>query len=101
MYKRQGSGSDLIGPDQGSRAWEIALKARLIGVGAAIDSATRINAKIMRIEDRVGTIEPGKLADLIVYRGVDPVADPELFLTLRPDDVLLSGARVRVPQVGA
>lgn len=90
-----GSGSDLIGPEQNARAWEIALKARLIGAAAAIDSATRINAKIMRIDDRIGTIEPGKLADLIVYRAADPVADPELFMSRRPDFVLLSGKLVR------
>src|SRR5690606_2034077 len=90
-----GSGSDLIGPEQHTRAWEIALKARLIGAAAAIDSATRINAKIMRIDDCVGTIEPGKVADLIVYRGADPVANPELFMSRRPDCVLLSGRLVR------
>ena len=90
-----GSGSDLIGPAQDTRAWEIGLKARLLGAAAAIDSATRVNARIMGIDDRVGTIEQGKVADLVVYRGCDPVADPELFMSRRPDCVLLSGEAVR------
>lgn len=92
-----GSGSDLIGEDQDTRAWEIGLKAALIGAVAAIDSATRVNAKILGIDDRVGTIEVGKLADLVVYRACDPVANPELFMTERPDFVFLSGELVRHP----
>ncbi|MGO3147961.1 MAG: hypothetical protein ACTIJ6_09815 [Leucobacter sp.] len=67
----------------------------LIGAAAAIDSATRVNAKIMRIDDRVGTIEPSKLAHPIVYQSIDPVANPELFMSRRPDFVLLAGSVVR------
>jgi imidazolonepropionase-like amidohydrolase len=40
----------------------------------AIEAATRINAEWMGIEDRVGTVEEGKVADLILVRG-NPLKD--------------------------
>jgi len=73
-----GSGSDLIGPEQRRRGLEITLKARIIGPMDAIVSATQTNARIIGADDRLGTLEPGKLADVIVIRG-NPLDDPELF----------------------
>ena len=73
-----GSGSDLIGPFQNRRGLEIALKARLIGAMAAIVSATSMNARIMRVADKIGSIETGKFADLTAV-DFDPLAEPELF----------------------
>lgn len=81
-----GSGSDLIGPVQNRRGLEVALKARLIGAMAAITSATSVNARIMRVQDKIGSIEPGKLADMIAV-DFDPLAEPELFAD--PDRVIL------------
>jgi imidazolonepropionase-like amidohydrolase len=72
-----GSGSDLLGPEQNRRGLEIALKAKILGPLEAIRCATLNNAKIMRQSHRLGSIEEGKLADLIAVRG-DPVAHPEL-----------------------
>jgi imidazolonepropionase-like amidohydrolase len=43
----------------------------------AIISATRINAEIVGAQDDIGTLEPGKAADLIVVDG-DPLADLSL-----------------------
>jgi imidazolonepropionase-like amidohydrolase len=83
---RVGSGSDLIGPDQNKRGLEIALKARVIGAMPAIVSATRVNAEIMRVADKIGTVEAGKLADLIAV-DFDPLSQPELFAD--PDRVVL------------
>jgi imidazolonepropionase-like amidohydrolase len=40
----------------------------------AITCATRSGAELMRMEDRIGTLEPGKLADLVVVGG-DPLKD--------------------------
>jgi len=65
-----GSGSDLVGPDQRGRARELARKAEVMGSAtAAILSATRDNARLFRMADRIGTVEPGKLADLILVDG--------------------------------
>jgi imidazolonepropionase-like amidohydrolase len=73
-----GSGSDLIGPEQNRRGLELRLKADCIGAMAAIVSATATNARILRAEHDLGTVSPGKLADLIAVDG-DPLAEPELF----------------------
>lgn len=77
-----GSGSDLIGPDQRGRAWEIVEKARALGAMAAIESATRVNAELFGLSDRIGTIEAGKDADLILVRGdvltrIETLAEPD------------------------
>jgi imidazolonepropionase-like amidohydrolase len=69
-----GSGSDLVGPEQHHRGRELVLKAGLMGAEAAIISATRTNALLFRMEDRIGTVEPGKEADLILVSG-EPLAD--------------------------
>jgi imidazolonepropionase-like amidohydrolase len=73
-----GSGSDLLGPAQNRFGLEISLKARILGPMEAIVSATATNARILRVADRLGTIEPGKEADLIAVTG-DPLTDPDLF----------------------
>lgn len=49
-----------------------------VGLGeapmATLVSATRLNAEILRWSDRVGTVEAGKLADLVAVAG-DPLED--------------------------
>ncbi len=42
----------------------------------ALESATRVNATILGLEDEIGTLESGKTADLVVVRG-DPLTDLE------------------------
>lgn len=69
-----GSGSDLLGPRQRRRATELIEKAKEMGPMAAIVSATRTNAELFRMQDRIGTLEEGKLADLILVEG-EPLAD--------------------------
>ncbi|MHB8669241.1 MAG: metal-dependent hydrolase family protein [Acidimicrobiales bacterium] len=73
-----GSGSDLLGPDQTRRGLELALRAKVDGPAAAIVSATATNARILGQGGRLGTVEPGKVADLIAVRG-DPLSEPDLF----------------------
>lgn len=43
----------------------------------ALRSATAANARILRMEDKLGTLEPGKLADFVVLDG-DPLADTKV-----------------------
>lgn len=73
-----GSGSDLLGRAQNRRGLELVLKAQILGAMEAIISATKTNARILRADDRLGTVEAGKLADLIVL-DFDPLSKPELF----------------------
>jgi len=48
---------------------EFVLKAAVLGNMAAIISATATNAKLFRLDDRIGTVEEGKQADLIAVDG--------------------------------
>jgi len=73
-----GSGTDILGPEQNRRGLELVLKAQILGPMAAIVSATATNARILRRETDLGTVEEGKLADLIAIDG-DPLADPGVF----------------------
>jgi imidazolonepropionase-like amidohydrolase len=72
------SGTDIIGPFQYLKGRELALKGRVMSPMEVIVSATRTNAELLCMEDRIGTIEPGKLADLIVVDG-NPLQDLTLF----------------------
>ena len=72
------SGSDLLGPMQRRKAHELALKAQVLSPMEALLSATKVNAELFRLERDIGTVEGGKLADLIVVHG-DPLRDLTLF----------------------
>lgn len=69
-----GSGSDLLGPMQVHKALELELQAQVMGPMGAIVAATRTNAQLLRQEAHLGTVEAGKLADLILVAG-DPLRD--------------------------
>lgn len=92
-----GSGSDIIGPQQDIRAWEIALKAEVIGASKAVASATLVNARIIGLDSEIGSIESGKIADLVIFDG-NPLERPELFRTERPSIVVQGGRIIRGAQ---
>ncbi len=69
-----GSGSDLLGPRQRRRASELVEKAKHFGAMEAIVSATKTNAALFCMADRIGTVEEGKDADLLLVDG-DPLED--------------------------
>jgi imidazolonepropionase-like amidohydrolase len=69
-----GSGSDLLGPMQQYKARELALKAQVLSPMEALLSATKVNAELFGLERDIGTLEPGKSADLLVVRG-NPLQD--------------------------
>ena len=54
------------------------LKAQIMSPMEAIVSATKTNAEIAGLGHQLGTIEPGKLADLIVV-DQDPLRDLQIF----------------------
>lgn len=88
-----GSGSDLLGPEQNRRGLEIALKAKILDPMEAIVCATLNNAKIMRQGDRLGSIEEGKLADVIAVHG-DPLADPNILDDLSRVVLVVKGGKI-------
>jgi imidazolonepropionase-like amidohydrolase len=61
----------------------------------AICAATRINAQILGKGDDLGTIEPGKLADIIVLRG-DPLFD--IVSLANPEIVIKDGKVYKRPK---
>jgi imidazolonepropionase-like amidohydrolase len=73
-----GSGSDLLGPMQIYKGGELELQAQVMGAEGALLAATRTNSEIIRQENNLGTIEAGKLADLILVKG-DPLKDIGIF----------------------
>jgi imidazolonepropionase-like amidohydrolase len=88
------SGSDVVGTRQTGWARELELKARVIGDHDAIISATRTNARLFGLDHDIGTIEPGKVADLILVAGppIDDVAilsDPaNVHLVMRGGEIM-------------
>jgi imidazolonepropionase-like amidohydrolase len=58
---------------------------------AVLEATTRSAARLLGVDDRLGTVEPGKLADLVVVGG-DPYDFREM--SGRVEQVWLGGARV-------
>lgn len=75
---RVGSGSDLVGADQTHRGQELVLRASIETPMEALLSATRTNADIIGLGNKIGTLEVGKRADVIAFAG-DPLDNPKLF----------------------
>jgi imidazolonepropionase-like amidohydrolase len=70
-----GFGSDAAVIPHGKNAREMGVRVRLGESSMAVlVSATRLNAEILGWSDRLGTVEAGKLADLVAVPG-DPLAD--------------------------
>ena len=65
----------------------------MISAGVALEMATRGGARVIRREKELGSLEPGKLADVIIVRmdqpRQTPMYDPvsHLVYTTRGDDV--------------
>jgi imidazolonepropionase-like amidohydrolase len=81
-----GSGSDLLGDMQAQRTVELELKGQVMKPMEVLRSATMVNAELFRMEHVIGSIEPGKYADLIVVHG-DPLKDLRVFQN--PDNLRL------------
>ncbi|MGW1742764.1 amidohydrolase family protein [Nocardia sp. NPDC001965] len=77
-----------LGPDHGTNLAELGLLVRFGGLtpGEAIVAGTRTAARLCGVEEHLGTVEAGKIADVVVVAG-DPLADiGELG---NPDKILL------------
>ena len=68
------SGSDLLGPLQDRKARELEIKTQVLSAMESLVCATKTNASLFGMEDEIGTVEEGKLADLLVVDG-NPLED--------------------------
>ena len=76
---RMAIGTDYGGPEifpMGGNAVELELRVKLLGAKEmdVILQATKIAAEALGLEDKIGTLEKGKLADVIVVNG-NPLKD--------------------------
>jgi imidazolonepropionase-like amidohydrolase len=71
-------GSDLLGALQVDQSREFLLRREVVAPIEIVRSATTIGAKVLRQEGKLGTLEAGAFADLILVDG-DPLSDLGLF----------------------
>jgi imidazolonepropionase-like amidohydrolase len=91
---RVGSGTDSNGPAHENRALELELLARVMGPMGALLAATRTNAEIVQMGNRIGTIEEGKLADLIIVDG-NPLEAIELLQDRTKISLVMQNGEIR------
>ena len=87
------SGSDVYGPNAPNRGWEIELKAEIMGPMASIISATRTNAELLGMQEHLGTLEAGKIGDLIAVKG-NPLDDGSLLKDANNVKMVIQAGRV-------
>jgi imidazolonepropionase-like amidohydrolase len=74
-----GYGSDLLGQLQVEQSREFIFRSEVLSPLEIIRQATLVGAEILRQDGKLGVVEPGAYADLIVVDG-DPLKRLELFL---------------------
>ena len=88
-----GSGSDLLGDMMSQRAVELELKAQVMTPMEVLLSATRVNAELFRMQDKIGSVEPGKYADLLVVAG-NPLKNLRVLQNQDSLRLIMKGGRV-------
>lgn len=71
---RIGFGTDLLGALMDRQGREFALRREVCSAIEILRQATSINASLLGMDGKLGTIAPGALADILVIDG-DPLAD--------------------------
>ena len=75
---RMGFGTDLLGELHEHQSEEFLIRSEVLSPMEIIQSATLVNAEILKREGELGVIAPGAVADILVVDG-DPTADLQLF----------------------
>jgi imidazolonepropionase-like amidohydrolase len=90
---RIASGSDLLGPLAAYKHRELELKAEVLSPLEVLVATTRTNAELMGLADDLGTLQVGKLADLVVIDG-DPLTNVSVLGRPEGIPVILQGGRL-------
>jgi imidazolonepropionase-like amidohydrolase len=91
-----GMGTDTGAPYMihGKNAKELEIYVRYgMSEMEAIEAATRVNAEILGMEDKIGTVEPGKEADLVVVKK-DPLKDITVLQELDNIALVFKGGQI-------
>ncbi len=88
-----GSGSDLLGDMASQRHVELELKAQVMKPMEVLLSATKVNAELFRMSDKIGSVEPGKYADLIVVNG-NPLKNLRCFQQPENPRLVMKGGEI-------
>jgi imidazolonepropionase-like amidohydrolase len=90
---RIASGSDLLGPLQDRKARELEIKTEILSPMESLVSATKTNATHFGMEDKIGTVDVGKLADLLVVDG-NPLENIAVLQKKSNLKLIMKGGRV-------
>ncbi len=74
---KMGFGTDLMGEQHTRRGAEFALRNEVLTPFEILHSATAVNAEILQMRGKLGVVQPGAFADLLVVDG-NPLADISL-----------------------
>lgn len=92
-------GDTLLGLPMGKNAAELqSLVMAGLAPHEAIVSATKISAEALMLGDKIGTLEPGKLADLVVVNG-DPLSDISMLQEEARIGMVVKGGKIEVNRV--
>lgn len=92
-------GDTLMGLSMGKNAAELGalVKAGLTPV-QAIEAATKNAAEAMLMQDKIGTVESGKLADIVVVNG-DPLENIKMLMEEKSIGMVLKGGEIIVKRI--
>ena len=75
------------------RLVEFELKGQVMTPMEVLLSATRVNAELFRMSDTIGSVEPGKYADLIVLDG-NPLQNLRVFQRPENPRLVMKGGKI-------
>ncbi len=81
-----GFGTDLFGPLHDMQSYEFQIRAEILTPFEILKSATRTNAELLNMRDKLGCIKPGALADMLIIKGnplrnISVLQQPETAIT--------------------
>lgn len=74
---KMGFGTDLLGEQHTLQGTEFTIRREVLSPFDILHSATAVNAEILQMEEKLGVVKSGALADLLVVDG-DPLSDLNL-----------------------